>query len=178
MQVDLLPGSEAAQQLEQALRSINADAVIHQTVKCQVDLGLILNRGVYSMGHLPSVKVDDEASPHSSSLDSLANSQEAGTSSSVAQSANQPFAESTLLGDGVVDAHASTAGSASASTSGGPADAQAVAEHHHDRLAAGSSQELSSGSKHRNRRDSHSHTHDSYVSTVSFREKGRVDLQR
>jgi G3E family GTPase len=46
--VDCIASQGALQKVEDAIRSLNADAVIHHTERCHIDLGLILNRGLFN----------------------------------------------------------------------------------------------------------------------------------
>lgn len=48
MQVDCVTGKGELQEVEAAIRALNADAVIHNTERCHIDLGLILNRGLFN----------------------------------------------------------------------------------------------------------------------------------
>lgn len=43
-----MPDIESTDEVVTTIRRLNAEAVIHRTQKCEIDLGLILNRGIFN----------------------------------------------------------------------------------------------------------------------------------
>ena len=42
-----MPSIGAIDEIQRTIEGLNAEAIIHRTEKCKIDLGLILNRGIF-----------------------------------------------------------------------------------------------------------------------------------
>ena len=54
LQIDRLPSREALAEVKETIQGLNAEAHFIETVRCKIDLGQILNRGIFDPQRNPS----------------------------------------------------------------------------------------------------------------------------